>query len=76
MDFLIIRVIIIQLIFVSEIFIIDNYILIICSGFYNFFLSSEHVPPVNVQIHMKVVLKNTVLRNTEYAYSDSSVTIQ
>ena len=28
---------------------------------------SEHVPPVNVQIHMKVVLKNTVLRNTEYA---------
>jgi hypothetical protein len=30
-------------------------------------VSSEHVPPVNVQIHMKVVLKNTVLRNTEYA---------
>ena len=30
-------------------------------------LSSEHVPPVDVQIHMKVVLKNTVLRNTEYA---------
>jgi hypothetical protein len=30
-------------------------------------VSSEHVPPVNVQIHMMVVLKFIVLRNKEYA---------